>query len=89
MNFPRIFVTTAAAISMVAAIGCSSTRTTPDTATAPMVMPVAPPEPIAAADTMPSHPALENSAPVIVANDSTMNTAATDFTERAPQADRN
>jgi len=76
MNATRIFVTTATALSVLAAIGCTSTQKAPEVATAPVVVPAPAPEPVAV-DAMPSHPALQNErtaeaapasdAPVVVA----------------------
>ena len=96
MNVSRIVATAAASLLAVAAIGCSSTHT----ATAPMAVPAPPPEPVAAADTMPSHPALQSerstevavysAPPASVSSDSTINNAAVSgFVERTPQPDRN
>lgn len=100
MNFSRAFFATAVATSVLAAIGCSSTRTAPEVATAPMAMPAAPPEQVAVVDAMPSHPALQNErtaevpvvvndAPVVVTPEPVTTTPPADFVERAPQADRN
>jgi len=82
MNVVRTFVATAAAISVLAAIGCTSTQKPAEVATAPIAVPAAPApaaEPVVAADAMPSHPALQNErtaevapttdAPVVAAND--------------------
>lgn len=99
MNVSRIFITTASAMSVLAAIGCTSTQRAPEVAPAPMVVEAAPPQPVAVAEVMPSHPALQNErtaevavteeAPVIVAQEPAMAMPAADFTERPPQADRN
>jgi hypothetical protein len=69
-----------------------------------MAVPAAPPEPVVAADAMPSHPALQkertaelapapaamtSDAPVVVAKEPFVAAPISGFTERAPQADRN
>ena len=102
MNVSSAFAMTATTLSLLAAVGCTSTRTAPEVATAPMAVPAAPPEQTAAADTMPSHPALQNErtaeadmrsdapvAPPMVAQEPVVTSSAADFTERAPKADRN
>lgn len=111
MNLSRTLAATATAISVLAAIGCSSSQRAPEVAAAPMAVPAAPPEPMVAVDAMPSHPALPSerpvevavapaapaapaivpaeAAPVVVTQQPVMSTAPADFTERAPQADRN
>jgi len=98
MNMSRLLLATATATSVLAAIGCTSTRSAPEVATAPMTVPAAPPEQVAAADAMPSHPALQNErtaelapsdAPIVVAKEPFVAAPISGFTERAPQADRN
>ena len=85
MNVSRLFVTTATALSVLSAIGCTSTQTAPEVAAAPTVeatapppqvveAPVPPPQ-VATTDEMPSHPALQNE-----------NTAAAPATNDAPPA---
>jgi len=98
MNIPRIIVTTAAALAVLAAMGCSSTHRTPEVATAPPVE-AAPPAQATALDAMPSHPALQNErteeaaranhAPVAVTYEPVTTTPIAGFTERAPRADHN
>ena len=99
MNLTRMFFATAVATSVLAAIGCNTPQKAPEVATAPVTVPAAAPEPVAAADAMPSHPALQNERtaeapvvneppPVVAAKEPVM-TPPADFTERAPRADRN
>jgi len=93
MNVSSIFLTATTAAVVFAAIGCTSTPPATEVATAPRVVPAAPPEQVVAADTMPSHPALQNERTTEVAIVDTpqpvMAAPASDFTERAPKADRN
>ena len=99
MTILRVVLTAISAASVLAVIGCSSARTAPEVATAPMAVPVAQPEPVVAADAMPSHPALQNERTVEVAmsneppagmtTEPAAAAPAAEFIERAPQADRN
>lgn len=82
MTVSRIFVTAAAAVSVFAAIGCSSTQGDSEVATA------APPEQVAAPEALPSHPAVQpertaetaatNDAPATVAQEPAMTTPTTE-----------
>jgi hypothetical protein len=82
MNVSKIFVTAAAAVSVFAAIGCTSTQRDSDVATAEPSAQVAPPE------AMPSHPAVQtertaetaapNDAPATVAQEPAMTTPTTE-----------
>lgn len=95
MNVSRTIVTTAAALAVLATLGCTATHRAPEVATAPLVEEAAPP----ATDAMPSHPALQNErmaeatmthdAPVVATYEPVMPTPTADFTERAPREDRN
>jgi hypothetical protein len=99
MNVSRILVTTASALTVLATIGCSSTRSSPEVAPTPMVVRTAPPEPMVVADAMPLRPALQNertaevvavnNAPVYVTPEPVTTAPPAEFIERAPQADRN
>ena len=99
MNLSRTFFATVATVSVLAAIGCSSKQPAPEVAAAPMAVPAAPPEQVAAADTMASRPAMQTErssdvvvsqdAPVVVAKAPDMAAPASTFVERAPQPDRN
>jgi hypothetical protein len=91
MNVSRILITAASALSVLAMIGCSSTRSAPEVVPAPMVVEAPPPAPVVVvvAEPMPSPPALQNDAPVIVSQAPVMTMPAQEFTERPPQADRN
>jgi hypothetical protein len=97
MNVSRMFLATAATLSVLAAAGCTAPQTAPEVATAPMVVPTPAPEQVAVAETMPSHPALQkerpalpiSETPVYVAPEPAKSAPSADFTERPPQADRN
>jgi len=98
MNTSRIFVTTATALSVLFAIGCTSPQRAPEVAAAPVVD-AAPPPQVATTDAMPSHPALQNehtaaaavpiNAPAAVAYEPVVTTPAPSFTERPPRTDHN
>lgn len=98
MDVSRIFVTTAVALSVLAAVGCAS-QTPRETAAAPVVF-MAPepvvimvPEPVAVAAPMPADPIMVLAEPrpqVAMVNEPPLTMASADIiTERAPRADRN
>lgn len=100
MNVSRIFVTTASALSVLALIGCSSTRSAPEVEPAPVVVQAAPPEPVVFIEATPPQPVVvqsdrtaevvvRNDAPVMVAQEPVTSMPASEFAERPPQADRN
>jgi hypothetical protein len=97
MNVSRIALTTAVALSAVAAIGCSSTHHRAHEAAEAKVVMAAPPEPmavaqpVAVAEPMPAPQvvALAEPSPQATMTEPPLNMAAADITERAPQTDRN
>lgn len=104
MKALNILFASAAAASVLAVAGCSSTRSEPqpEVATAPVTVPETPAEPVADASTMPTHPAMPaEAAPEVAAapEPAPMQTAkepepmtqapVDDSIERAPRADRN
>ena len=97
MTVSRIFATATAALSVLAAVGCSSPPTQYPAATpAPMVVQAAPPPaPVVTAEVMPSQPLPASTVveytptPVVVASNSPSYTDPAIITERAPRADRN
>ena len=101
MTVSRILTIGTAALSVLAAIGCSSPQPSPyvDTSPAPTYVQAAPlPEPVVTAEVMPAPaPAptvvAVNNDPIVMASSTPIytssNSSPTVITERAPRADRN